>query len=145
MKNITFIILILGFASCTDTTQIERLQKEIDTLKIERDSLTQSLNKENAVFNPWFSNDYDGRKFKKVGISNPEEFIEKSLRENPGLIPLEAVLGGTMNFRNIQLLGSEWLIAEYDDGHIEGRGIYKFQVNKKGEIEFKLLDSWAPK
>jgi hypothetical protein len=49
-----------------------------------------------------------------------------------------------MHFGKIQLLSSEWLIAEFDDGHIWGRGIYKFNLNDQGELEFELLYSLGP-
>lgn len=122
MKRILLTVFaVILTISCTDTVEIEKLQKEIDNLKMEKDSLIQYLNDKKPAINPWFNSDYEGRRFKKIGVSNPEEFIEKNLRKNPGLIPLEAVLGGTMDYRNIQLLSSKWLIAEYDDGHIQGR------------------------
>jgi len=57
------------------------------------------------------------------------------------LIPLQAVLGGTMTFGNIQFLSKEWLIADFDDGHVQGRAIYKYKLNKKGQLEFELLNS----
>ena len=46
-----------------------------------------------------------------------------------------------MTFGNIQLLSKEWLIADFDDGHVQGRAIYKYKLNKKGQLEFELLNS----
>lgn len=149
MRKTLFLILAFFFVlSCTHTSEIEKLHTEIDVLKLKNDSLkivndslTQVLNEENPMSNPWFHEDYDGRELRKRGIFNPEKFIKESLRKNPELIPLKAVLGGTMTFGNIQVLGRKWVIAEYEDGHILGRGIFKYRLNDNDEPEFEILDS----
>lgn len=114
------------------------------SVKIKNDTLTKVLCRKKIESNYWFDAEYDGIKLIEIGKANPAEFIEKSLRKKTELIPLKAVLGGTMNFGYIQILSSEWLIAEFDDGHIRGRGIYKYTLNKNGELEFKLLNSIGP-
>lgn len=119
----------------------EDLEVKVDSLKAINDSLTQKLALKTDGSNYWYNPDYDGRKFKKNGIANPEEFIITSLRKRTDLIPLKAVLGGTMRFGNIQLLSSKWVIADYEDGHIQGRGIFKYKLKNNGELEFELMDS----
>lgn len=145
MKKITLIILtsILVFG-CTEINRTENLLAKIDSLKIKNDSLTKIVTKEKPKSNYWYDAEYDGEKFLKRGIKNPTEFIENNLREKTELIPLKAVLGGTMHFGNIQLLSSEWLIADFDDGHIQGRAIYRYKLNEKGQLEFNLLHSIEP-
>ncbi|WP_442413905.1 hypothetical protein [Mesonia sp.] len=113
-------------------------------MKIKNDSLSDVLKKPTTVKNYWYDSDYDGRGLMDHGITNPKEFIKNSLRENTNLIPLEAVLGGSMRFGKIQLLGSTWLIAEYDDGHVLGKAIYSYKLHKNGELEFELLDAIGP-
>ena len=154
MKRLALIILtVLCLFSCTENKQTENKQVEhllakVDRLQIENDSLAQILaeiaTEEKPATNYWYTSEYDGRKFIKSGITNPTEFIENNLRERPELIPLKPVLGGAMHFLNIQLLGSEWVIADYEDGHIQGRAIYKYTLNNKGELEFELLNSMEP-
>lgn len=145
MKKLTLIILTaLCLFGCTENKQTEHLLATVDRLQIENDSLAQLLAEEKPVTNYWYNAEYDGRKFIKSGIPNPAEFIENNLRERPELIPLKPVLGGTMRFINIQLLGREWIIADYEDGHIQGRAIYKYTLNNKGELEFDLLTSIEP-
>lgn len=159
MKNFTLIIILttLCFLGCKETDrteidsaeidEIEILEVKVDSLMFVNDSLTDVLTilaEEKPQSNYWYDDLYDGRALLKKGIAEPAEFIEKSLREKPELIPLKAVLGGTMHFGKIQPLGSKWVIVYYDDGHIEGRAIYKYKLNKKGELEFELLDSFEP-
>lgn len=156
MRKISIILLSLILVlSCKDaveqpknlpddaaqlTLKNDALEKEIKTLK----SLNDSLLKANKVEkNYWFNKDFNGAHLMRQGITNPEEFIENALRKRTDLIPFEAVLGGTMNFGKIQLLGNKWVIADYSDGHIQGRSIYEYRLNDKKELDFKILASNA--
>lgn len=142
MKILKFGILIFSLLfvlGCKKENQINDLLTEIEILKTENDSLSQLIFSENPESNYWFDSNYEGREFNKAGISDPAEFIEEQLREKPELIPVRAVLGGTMRFVKIQLLSSEWLIASFEDGHIQGRALYKYKLNKEGKLEFELL------
>lgn len=116
---------------------------EIDRLKTENDSLTKQLSDEKPELHNWYDAEYDGRLLIESGIKDPETFIENKLREKTDLIPLNSVLGGSMQFRNIQLLSSEWLIADFEDGHVQGRAIYKYKLINNDQLEFELLDSIA--
>jgi len=145
MKKLTLLILTLFCVfGCTEINQTENLLAKVDSLKIKNDSLTKRLTEKKPEANYWFDAEYDGERLIESGINNPTEFIEKSLREKTELIPLKAVLGGTMHFGNIQILSKEWLIADFDDGHVQGRAIYKYKLNEKGQLEFKLLNSIGP-
>lgn len=154
MRKIS-ILLLAGFLilSCKDvseqpenfqdkTVQLalknDSLEKEIVLLKKLNDSLSKlSQGEENF----WFDKDFNGAQFTRQGITNPEEFVENALRKKTDLIPSDAVLGGTMSFGKIQLLGNRWVIADYSDGHIQGRSIYEYRLNDKKELAFKVLAS----
>ena len=137
-------LTLLCAVSCTEINRTENLLAKVDSLKIKNDSLIKIVAEEKPESNYWYDAEYDGEKLIANGIANPGEFIEKSLRKKTELIPLKAVLGGTMHFGNIQLLSSDWLIADFDDGHVQGKGIYKYKLNNKGELEFELLSSLGP-
>ena len=153
MKKILILFVTLSFIiGCNDGKKVDYLTLEINGIKTENDSLkNETLRFKNQIdsligqresnANYWFDKDFDGASLVKKGIINPEQFVETSLRNNPELIPIDAVLGGTMHFGKIQLLGKNWIIAEYDDGHVLGRSIYKFELKSNNELEFKVLDS----
>jgi hypothetical protein len=143
MKNL-FLVLIL-MAGCSQSgpskqAEIDSLANELSFYKIQNDSLHRLLDKPVKDQNSWFDKDYDGTLLAGK-TSDPEKYIVDALRKRKDMIPLKAVLGGNMNFGNIQVLGSEWIIAEYDDGHILGRSLYYYRVNKNGDVLFKLLAS----
>lgn len=120
------------------TLKIDSLKKEIVILKSLNDSI---LKIENVAENLWFDKDFNGSHLTRKGITNPEEFVENALRKRNDLIPYDAVLGGTMNFGKIQLLGNKWIIADYSDGHIQGRSIYEYRIDDKKALTFKILAS----
>ena len=155
MKKLTLMILIsLSVLSCKETNRTEldssemertvNLETKINSLTTINDSLIQVLSEEKPESDYGYDALYDGNALLRQGISNPSEFIESSLQKQPELIPIKGVLGGTMRFVKVQPLSSQWVIAYYEDGHIEGQAIYKYHLNKNGELEFELLDSLEP-
>ncbi|TDD97400.1 hypothetical protein [Flavobacterium cellulosilyticum] len=145
MRKIILIILILLCTfSCKKKIMPENTLAKEDSLKVKKDAQTKIIAKDTTTSNYWYNENYDGENLIQKGITHPEQFIKNALREKPELIPLKAVLGGTMQFRTIKLLSSEWLIAAFDDGHNQGRGIYRYLLNNKEELEFELLISLGP-
>ena len=141
MKNLILFISTFFLFNCSPKeNKIEQNNKEKE-LKLIVDSLQKEITNNSEIGNYWFNPKYNGEKFLNMGIENPEKFIVESLVSKPELIPLKAVLGGTMRFGNIQLLGEKWLIAEYDDGHVYGKSIYEYTIYEKGIIDFKLIVS----
>lgn len=107
-------------------TLIERQQKTID-------SLVQSPTEESPDGYPILF----GRAFRD--IEDPEAFIAEDLRQRSELIPLDAVLGGTMAFRKIQVLSDKWVMTIYDDGHIQGQAIFEYRLTPEKNLEYDLV------
>ena len=151
----TAILLMIGFLAfaCKNTDkQPENSSDKTEQLTFKNDSLAKeivglkSLNDSlmklsQTQKNFWFDKDFNGAHLTRKGITNPEEFVENALRKRNDLIPNDAVLGGTMNFGKIQLLGNKWIIADYSDGHIQGRSIYEYRMDDKKALTFKILAS----
>lgn len=77
-------------------------------------------------------------------IPNPQEYIAEAIKQHENLIPIDAVLGGTMEFRQVQVLTEDWVLATYDDGHVQGRSIFSYQLQPDGSIEFGHIASKLP-
>lgn len=156
MKTQRFIIILFSllYFSCEERNHTENLLHQIDELKSKNDSLERKISRienqdktgtiQDISSNYWFNSNFEALEFKQYGIKNPAEYIENQLRKSPGLIPLQGVLGGRMQFGKIQILGNKWVIAEYEDGHIYGKSIFLYKFKNGREIEFKLLDSINP-
>jgi hypothetical protein len=154
MREIS-ILLIVGFIAIgckKDVKQTKNLPDKTEQLTLKNDSLEKeivllkSLNDSlikisQVAENYWFDKDFNGSHLTRMGITNPEEFVENALRKRADLIPFEAVLGGTMSYGKIQLLGNKWIIADYNDGHIQGRSIYEYRIDDKKAMSFKILTS----
>ncbi|MCV2483661.1 hypothetical protein OD917_01900 [Flavobacterium sp. SH_e] len=148
-KNITLIILAIiciTFIGC-ERQDKSLLESRNELLQKKNDSLNRKLEiaKEAIVVlqdrNAWYDPEYDNADFKKKGIADSEKFIKDEFGKRTDLIPLQPALGGKMSFGTIQLLGSKFLIADYEDGHVEGKSIYSYKLNDSGKIEFKLIGS----
>jgi len=130
----TFVIL-----SCSGPDSRENLIEEVEFLQSKNDSLAEALVQVKSASNYWYQKEFDGRHLIALGINDPEMFIKDNLRKQQQLIPIKATLGGSMHFGNIQLLGSEWLIADFDDDHVQGKGIYRYTLNDSSKLQFELL------
>jgi len=75
---------------------------------------------------------------KKMGIDD-YKIIEEDLLEKPELISIDGVLGGTMFFTDAHLLNEKWVYATFEDGHIMGSGLYKFEIISANEIKWKEI------
>ncbi|MFD1602619.1 hypothetical protein ACFSJW_20220 [Flavobacterium artemisiae] len=150
MKKLILMIICFLVLSCKkqDVDQDKSFpNKENEALKKKNDSLKRKLEiAQEAIIvlqdrNIWYDEEFDNTDFKNKGIADPEKFIINELKKRNDLIPMKAALGGKMSFGNIQLLGSKFLIAFYEDGHVEGKSIYSYKLNDSGKIEFKLMGS----
>ena len=144
MKN-TFVLILAGsfLLSCTEregNTEKAEYETENDSLinLVERqqktlDSLEQLPPEEMEDGYPilW------GRAFRD--IDNPEAFITEDLSKRPELIPLDAVLGGTMAFRKVEVLSDKWVMAIYDDGHIQGQAIFQYRLLPDKSVAYEVI------
>lgn len=149
--KIIFPLFTLVFTcACADMERNENpsivsgLERKIDSLSEENTYLKSQLNEIDLVSHSEDEIYFNREKFKSFGIENSSEYIEKQLTEHTDLIPLKALLGGTMRYTQIKVLNEKWILAHYEDGHIAGQSIYKYDLNKNGDIDFTLLDSYEP-
>lgn len=73
---------------------------------------------------------------KRAGVSDPALLVS-DLKQNPAVIPEEAVLGGTMGFTQVRIIDDHWVYGAYEDGHIAGAAIFQWEMK-----DSKII--WTP-
>lgn len=138
------LFLTILFSCNTNNEANEKLIEQVYILQIENDSLTDILTKDKMNSDisetpQWYYPETDSRQLLESGIEEPEAYIKNALLEKTDLIPMDAVLGGTMHYNNIQLLGNKWLIADFEDGHVYGKAIFEYELRDQDEVHFKII------
>jgi hypothetical protein len=85
---------------------------------------------------------YEVEELRRQGLTDPIPELVVSLQSHREIIPYSGVLGGTMAFYYpdaIHVLDSKWVFAQFDDGHIGGRGIFAFTVRPDSSIAWKVV------
>lgn len=119
---------------------IDTLSTELEILKTRNDSLQQAFQTRQ------YANDYSiffGKQWEE--IEDPEAHVKEALQKQEDLIPLKPVLGGTMAFRQVQIISEDWVLAIYDDGHVQGKSIFAYELQEDGNVEFTQVASKLPK
>lgn len=118
---------------------IDSLSRELKQQQKLNDSLQQALETN------YYANDYSiffGKEYED--IEDPEEHIIEALKQQDKLIPLKAVLGGNMEFRQVQVISENWVLAIYDDGHVQGKSIFAYELQENDEIKFTEVATKLP-
>ena len=114
---------------------ILELNKRMKQLKDESEYLQST-----QLLTYWFDEN-NVEYLKEKGIKNPQKDIMRNLRNRKNLLADEAILGGTMRYGNITLLGDCWAIAYAEDGHIGINMLLKYEVQNNKSIKWKVLDT----
>ena len=144
---ICFILLIV-LVSCNENKRSDEQtgmalsqSDSIRILKNKADTLSKQIKDLNEDLHYWFS-ETESTGIKDKGITEPEKYITEDLFNNPKLIPYAGVLGGTMRFWKVTLLGDRWAIAYFEDGHVGGRVLLKYTIKKDHTIKWTILDKY---
>jgi hypothetical protein len=80
---------------------------------------------------------------KMKGLQDPVSDLRRDLMKRRDLIPFDGVLGGTMGFfgSSITLLSTQWVYAEFEDGHIAGRCLLSYEVGPGGSLSWRVLSA----
>lgn len=138
------VLLLISLTACTEKTdpELELAYSRLDSLSgvLDRKQLIIDSLEGQLIENQNSTSGYPihfPRKYRK--FEDPESYVRNSLQNKPEKIPIEGVLGGTMQFRKIDILTSQWLLAVYDDGHIQGTSIYAYDLKPNDSLEFSIL------
>lgn len=42
----------------------------------------------------------------------------------------------------VRILSPRWVLADFEDGHVNGKALLKYQLDKDGAITWTLLDAY---
>ena len=113
-------------------------------LKHRNDSLSlliREMRISNAV--PPFLDRKQVEELVKKGLQNPVEDLRDDLVADPELIGTSAVLGGQMGFYlrdGIHILNKRWVFAYFEDGHIAGAMLLRYNIDQESNIEWEVID-----
>ena len=145
-----FIVLLLLYllSSLSYRSRVSDLKDHIVRLQdacMERNDslavLLQEMRIKHAV--PPFLDKVQVEYLEKRGLNNPVADLRDDLIANPDLISKSGVLGGRMGFffrDGIHILNHRWVFAYFEDGHIEGSMLLKYEIDEKGRISWDVLD-----
>ena len=139
------IIILFALIGCNSNRgNDEMLLNKVDSLQSQNDSLKNILKAKDELpliskSPQWYYPETDSRKLRELGVEDPENFIKNALLESKEIIPMDAVLGGTMHFNNVQLLGDKWIIADFEDGHVYGKAIFEYTIIERHNLNFKII------
>ncbi len=79
----------------------------------------------------------------KMGLPDPVSNLRENLAADPGIIESRGVLGGAMGFYfmdGIHILNKRWVFAYFEDGHLAGAMLLRYEIHDEGEISWEVLD-----
>ncbi len=147
---IAFLLVYLVF-SLGNQEKVESLEASIaiieqrqSNLRHRNDSLSlliQRLRISNAI--PPFLDSSQLEDLMKKGLENPVEELRDDLVGDPELIRSSGVLGGSMGFYfhdGIHILNKRWVFAYFEDGHMAGAILLRYEIDDRGSISWEVID-----
>lgn len=138
------IALSVLFISCND--ELKHAREENNKLRdslVHVSSTLDSLIKTdfmNISTSYWTESNPQFITLKRRGVHDASTYIANDLTKRSDLIPFKPVLGGTMMFSRVLLLGANWAVASFEDGHIGGYLLLRYQVQSDNTIRWQVLD-----
>lgn len=80
------------------------------------------------------------------GLDGPAEAIGIALLQRPDLIEHEPVPGGRFYFLedSVRVLSGRYAYAEFEDGHVVGHALIRYEIDEDGGVSLALIDSYLP-
>jgi hypothetical protein len=128
----------------TPDNRVSELERQIAICAERNDSLAvliQEVSITGAV--PPFLDQNQLENLANKGLSDPVSDIRQDLVKRSGLIDMESVHGGKMGFYfhdGIHILNEKWVFAYFEDGHMAGALLLKYEINEDGSLGWEVLD-----
>ena len=129
---------------CLSAEEFGEMQELQEACLFRNDSISLLLQKiriTGAV--PPFLDQRQIENLQKKGLANPVDDIRDDLAADPDLIRTSPVLGGRMGFYfrdGIHILNERWVFAYFEDGHVAGALLLRYELGPGGQITWEVLD-----
>ncbi len=145
------ILLVLLVFSQAKAWRVSGLEEQLDASRllveeciIRNDSISLLLQECRVTgATPPFLDSRQIEDLQKKGLSDPLREIREDLAAGQGIIGSASVLGGTMGFYfmdGIHILNKKWVFAYFEDGHLAGAMLLRYDIDDDGDISWKVLD-----
>ena len=142
--------LILIFQFVNSKKLIEDLQGKLSYSGVRNKKLKDSIFQlnlhldENNDFN-LEGNEYALRYFEKLSFNNiaghvKDQLYETNLLRKKNILIPYATMGRTFLINKVRVLNHQWVIADFSDGTHWGEIFLTYQIDKNGELNFKLIE-----
>ena len=153
------VFLGLSFGINNFVDQLKNLNKENSTLIEENNKLKKEISEQIGTISNLNSEiekreeiikklpklePYMVEKLKTKGLKGDCQEIISDLMKHSELIPYEGIVGGKMGFYDeskIHVLTDQWVLAEFNDGHIGGYMLLKYEYSNN-KILWKVIESY---
>ena len=150
-SGIIVMLLVYFVFTIGDTAKIEMLEDRIVSMEelhktcIKRNDSLSTLLQEIRITRaiPPFLDKRQVEDLEKKGLNNPVENLRNDLISDPDLIGTSPVLGGEMGFYfrdGIHILNKKWVFAYFEDGHIAGALLLRYEIEHDGHIRWEVID-----
>jgi hypothetical protein len=133
------LVVTLGFAgACAKSSETERARSE-------RAATEHAAPRDSARTSPHLIEASALAKLRTAGLDDPVARLVADLRAHPELIPFPGELGGTMGFHDstaIHVLNDHWVYATFDDGHVQGRGLFEYTIADSARIRWQTVGAY---
>jgi hypothetical protein len=126
-------------------SMLDRAEQRMDNLR--SDEIQNIPRPEFRAAEPVFHNlilpEHELNQLRQIGLENPVNDLKSDLMSKPEIIPVDGVLGGTMQiFSNddIIVLPGRWVYAQFEDGHIVGSVLLEYEI-RDGKVLWTVLNS----
>lgn len=140
------VLFVLFLNARNELNQVSKwITEQNDQLRSLDEMLEQAMANYEEHGNDRFSHLFESevRKLKESGLDSPIKMLRDDLMSKPDLIAYEGVHGGTMRIYSedqIILLPGNYVMAVFEDGHIQGGMLLEYSV-KNGKITWNRLST----
>lgn len=127
-------------------TKVGNMESKLDSLKLENEVLFQqkmdlryfSLTENDAASSIFVKRGFD---VNELAARVKDEIISRNdAKKDNDLVPFPG-MNGLMRINHIQILNSQWIIADFTNGSFWGEVLLKYHIDDDGKLEITTMDA----